>query len=94
VLNLSGSEVIIILILTLVILGPEKLPEAMRRAGRAWGELRKLGAGFQDEVRKGFEEAARASWDSFGQQRANVAETRGGDRLPASVLEPGGGRHR
>jgi hypothetical protein len=36
--------------------------EALRRAGRAWGELRKLGAGFQDEVRKGFEEPARASW--------------------------------
>ena len=54
--NLSGSEVIVILILALVILGPDKLPDAMRRAGRTWAELRKLSAGFQDEVRKGFEE--------------------------------------
>ena len=54
--NLSGSEVIIILILALVILGPDKLPDAMRRAGRTWAELRKLSSGFQEEVRKGFEE--------------------------------------
>jgi sec-independent protein translocase protein TatB len=56
VFNLSGSEVIIILILALVILGPDKLPEAMRRAGRTWAELRKMSSGFQDELRKGFEE--------------------------------------
>jgi sec-independent protein translocase protein TatB len=56
VFNLSGSEVVIILILALVILGPDKLPEAMRRAGRTWGELRKMSSGFQDELRKGFEE--------------------------------------
>jgi sec-independent protein translocase protein TatB len=56
VFNLSGSEVIIILIIALVILGPDKLPDAMRRAGRTWAELRKLSDGFQEEVRKGFEE--------------------------------------
>ena len=28
----------------------------MRRAGRTWAELRKLSSGFQEEVRKGFEE--------------------------------------
>jgi sec-independent protein translocase protein TatB len=39
-----------------VILGPDKLPDAMRRAGRTWAELRKLSSGFQEEVRKGFEE--------------------------------------
>jgi sec-independent protein translocase protein TatB len=56
VFNLSGSEVIIILILALLVLGPDKLPEAMRRAGRTWGELKKLSSGFQEEVRKGFDE--------------------------------------
>ena len=57
--NLSGSEVIIILIIALVILGPDKLPDAMRRAGRTWAELRKLSDGFQAEVRKGFEEPSK-----------------------------------
>jgi sec-independent protein translocase protein TatB len=59
VFNLSGSEVIIILIIALVVLGPDKLPEFMRRAGRTWGELKKMSSGFQEEVRKGFEEPAK-----------------------------------
>lgn len=54
--NLSGSEIIVILVLALVVLGPDKLPDAMRKAGRTWAELKKLSTGFQDEVRKGFEE--------------------------------------
>ncbi len=54
--NLSGSEIIVILLLALVILGPDKLPDAMRKAGKTFAELKKLSNGFQDEVRKGFEE--------------------------------------
>ena len=59
VFNLSGSEIIVILLLALVVLGPEKLPDAMRRAGKTYAELKKLSSGFQDEVRKGFEEPIR-----------------------------------
>ncbi len=56
--NLSGSEIIVILLLALVVLGPDKLPEAMRKAGRTFAEFKKMTQGFQDEVRKGFEEPA------------------------------------
>jgi sec-independent protein translocase protein TatB len=58
VFNLTGSEIVIILLLALVVLGPDKLPEAMRRAGRTWAEIKKISSGFQEEVRKGFEEPA------------------------------------
>lgn len=54
--NLSGSEIIVILLLALVILGPEKLPEAMRKAGRAYSELRKMASSFQSEVRSVIDE--------------------------------------
>jgi sec-independent protein translocase protein TatB len=56
VFNLSGSEIIVILLLALVILGPEKLPEAMRKAGRAYSELRKMANSFQSEVRSALDE--------------------------------------
>ena len=49
--NLSGSEIIVILLLALVVLGPEKLPDAIRRAGRTYAELKRMGNSFQDEVR-------------------------------------------
>ena len=54
--NLSGSEIIVILLLALVVLGPDKLPDAMRKAGKTFAELKKMSSGFQDEVRKGFAE--------------------------------------
>jgi sec-independent protein translocase protein TatB len=56
VFNLSGTEIIVILLLALVILGPEKLPEAMRKAGRAYSELRKMANSFQSEVKSVLDE--------------------------------------
>ena len=55
VFNLSGSEIVVILLLALVVIGPDKLPDAMRRAGKTYAEIKKLSSGFQDEVRKGFD---------------------------------------
>lgn len=57
--NLQGSEVIIILLLALVVLGPEKLPEAMRKAGRWYSDLRKMASGFQEEFRSAIDEPVR-----------------------------------
>ena len=57
--NLQGSEIIIILLLALVVLGPEKLPDAMRRAGKMYADLKKMASGFQDEFRSAIEEPVR-----------------------------------
>lgn len=57
--NLQGSELIIILLLALVVLGPEKLPEAMRKAGRMYADLKKMASGFQDEFRAAIDEPMR-----------------------------------
>ena len=57
--NLSGSEIVVILLLALIVLGPEKLPDAIRRFGRIYGELRKMGTGFQSEFRNAFDEPMR-----------------------------------
>ena len=50
--NLSGSEIVVILLLALVVLGPEKLPDALRRAGRTYAELKKMGNSFQAEMQE------------------------------------------
>lgn len=57
--NLSGSEIVVILLLALVVLGPEKLPEAIRRFGRLYGELRRMSKGFQSEFKDAFDEPMR-----------------------------------
>lgn len=59
VFNLSGSEVVVIVLLALVVLGPEKLPEAVRRFGRIYAELKKMSTGFQTEFRSALDEPLR-----------------------------------
>ena len=57
--NIQGSEIIIILLLALVVLGPEKLPDAMRRLGRFYADLKKMSTGFQEEFRAAVDEPTR-----------------------------------
>jgi sec-independent protein translocase protein TatB len=49
--NVGGAEVFVILLVALVVLGPDKLPGAMRSVGNVVGEMRKLSNGFQSEMR-------------------------------------------
>ena len=57
--NLSGSEVIFLVLIALVVLGPDKLPEAMRKAGKAYADFKKMTTGFQSEMKSVLEEPMR-----------------------------------
>ena len=57
--NLQGSEIIVILLLALVVLGPEKLPDAIRKFSQTYGELKKMGNGFQSELKSALDEPMR-----------------------------------
>ena len=50
-LNLGTGELLVIFLVALIVLGPNKLPDAARQAGRMVAELRRLSTGFQDEMR-------------------------------------------
>jgi sec-independent protein translocase protein TatB len=64
VFNLGAGEVLVILLLALIVLGPQRLPDAAKQVGRFTGEIRKLSSGFQAEMKAAFdtetEDAARA----------------------------------
>ena len=70
--NFQGSEVIIILLLALVVLGPEKLPEAMRRLGRLYADLKKMSTGFQEEFRAAVDEPTRELRDTANTLRDSL----------------------
>ncbi len=57
--NLQGSEIIVILLLALVVLGPEKLPDAVRKFTKTYSELKKMGSGFQSELKSALDEPMR-----------------------------------
>lgn len=57
--NLQGGEIVMIVLLALVVLGPEKLPDAIRKAGKAYAELKKMSSSFQHEFRSVVDEPMR-----------------------------------
>jgi sec-independent protein translocase protein TatB len=67
--NVTGGEIVIILVLALVVLGPEKLPEMIRKAGRLYGELRRMSSGFQSEFEEAFGEPLREFRETANQAR-------------------------
>lgn len=80
--NLQGSELIIVLLLALVVLGPEKLPDAMRKAGQAYAELKKMSSGFQSEFRAAVDEPMREIRDTANALRdsADFTKLQSGER--------------
>jgi sec-independent protein translocase protein TatB len=97
VFNLQGSEIIIVLLLALVVLGPEKLPDAMRKMGQAFAELKKMSAGFQSEFRAAVDEPMREVRQTANALRdsADFTKLQHGDRqekpksADMAVLAPG-----
>jgi Tat protein translocase TatB subunit len=56
VLNVGTPELLVILMVALLVLGPDKLPEVARKVGNVVGELRRMSAGFQAEMRDALQE--------------------------------------
>ena len=49
--GLDPAKILVILVIALIVLGPERLPGAARQLGGAWRELNKLREKFEQEVR-------------------------------------------
>lgn len=50
-LSLSPAKILVVLIVALIVLGPEKLPGMARQIGAAWGDLRRFRTKLESEVR-------------------------------------------
>lgn len=59
-LNVGTPELLVVLVVALLVLGPEKLPGAARQLGKAIGEIRRLGTNFQAEMRDAMQEPVRS----------------------------------
>lgn len=63
--NVGGGEMLAVLLLALLVLGPDRLPKAMAEVGKWVGQLRRMSSGFQDELKKAMD-AANAPGDADG----------------------------
>jgi len=49
-MNISSTEILIVLVVALIVLGPQRLPDAMKTAGKAYREFRKVSGTVQREI--------------------------------------------
>ena len=54
--SIGPAEILVVLVVALIVLGPARLPEAARSMGKAIAELRRVTSGVQAEVREAFAE--------------------------------------
>jgi Sec-independent protein translocase protein TatA len=87
VLNLSGEKIAFVLLVALLVLGPDKLPEFVRSLGRLYGELRRMSAGFQSELRDALDEPMQSLRDTASAATAGFGlnDTDDGDRAGAGA---------
>jgi sec-independent protein translocase protein TatB len=50
--NVGGGELLVILLIALLVLGPDRLPGFAKKAGKVMGEVRRVSQGFQSEIRQ------------------------------------------
>lgn len=60
-LNVGGGEVLLILLVALIVLGPDKLPDAARQVGKVAREFRRISSGFQREMREAMKDPVAAA---------------------------------
>lgn len=59
-LNFSPEKLFLVGVIALIVLGPNRLPQAARSLGRFMAQVRRMSASFQDEVRDALAEPADA----------------------------------
>ncbi len=72
--SLGPQEMALIFLLVLLLFGAKKLPQLARGMGKSVGEFRKAREEFEDEIRKGSEEADKE--DSIRVSEAKGKEAR------------------
>jgi Tat protein translocase TatB subunit len=88
-LNVGGAELLILLLVALIFLGPQRLPEVARQLGQAVSSLRSLAAGFQAEIEAATkpDHAASMKLDGPTAQADAIAATQQGTD-PAALTDP------
>jgi sec-independent protein translocase protein TatB len=81
--NVGGGEILVILLVALLVVGPAKLPEAARQIGNGLTQLRKMSSGFQNELRAALDDAS-APPDT----PAATPKPPGAEQLGAGMDEP------
>lgn len=79
--NVGGGEILVILVLGLIVLGPDKLPETARAIGKHLSTFKRMRDGFQNELR--------SAMDPLHDVVATVTKPSATTTAPAAEPPPG-----
>lgn len=82
----GGPEIMVILLLALLVLGPDQLPKAMRTFGNVMAEIRKVSSSFQAEMRDALDVIETAATDD---ERAEPTTKTGSVAIDSTATEAG-----
>jgi sec-independent protein translocase protein TatB len=97
--NVGGAEMLVILVVALIVLGPNRLPDAARQAGKWLGEFRRISTGFQREMRDAMNEISQpfdtTPTSTNGESANGAAKPAGLPSLdkPSTSTPPAGPEH-
>ena len=77
--SLGAPEILVIFLVALIVLGPDRLPKAAKQLGRAVSEFRRVTSGFQDEVKKAIDFDGGDTSQSSGSAPSSPARPRPSD---------------
>ena len=77
--NIGGGELLVILVVVVIFIGPTKLPEVANTLGKITTTVRRFNRDFQDEIRNAFddpiERAARERGRALTQNDNKISES-------------------
>lgn len=88
----AGPEIMVILLLALLVLGPEQLPKAMRSFGNVMSEIRKVSSSFQAEMRDALEIMEDGIIPTEASEKTTAASTGSAEDVRPEGGRPGGER--
>jgi Sec-independent protein translocase protein TatA len=90
---LSPAKLLVVVLVAIVVLGPEKLPKVARQVGSLWGDFRRLRERLENDVRGNFPDLP--STDKITQAVRSpisfldsLADTHASDNEPARAASP------
>src|SRR5580698_198884 len=61
---ISPAKLLVVLVVALIVLGPDKLPQVARQLGALWGDLRRFRSRLESDVRGAFPRLPPTAWST------------------------------
>ena len=88
--NVGGGEILVILLVALLVLGPTKLPTAAKQVGKVVSDFKNMSAGFQREMKAAMQDPVEAASRDRGSSPTAPSDGSGTDDPEISTAERAG----